>query len=151
MIITNHQTLGECLRVTLACRSQHICLNSSTSAWSLLRCILIVERVADFQFHKTAPFRGRGLHLGSNYTNRPELTLIHCHVCFSDLPTGTYSTLRVFRLDIFHPAFSYYQFIQSRTSSSPFLASKEDKRWHLTDCKLLSHPLHSMSTLKFMP
>lgn len=108
IIVTNHQTVGEYLRVTLACRSQHICLNSSTSAWGLSCCILIFERVADFRFHRNTPLCGGGLHLGSNYANRPELTLIHCCVCFSDLPTGTYSTLGVFRFDIFHPASSHY-------------------------------------------
>lgn len=95
-------------------------------------------------------FCGLGLHLGSNYTNRPELTLIHCRVCFSDLFTRTYNTLRVFRFDIFHPASSCYQSIPSQTSLSPFLATKEDKRRHLTDCKLLPHPLNCMSKLRFM-
>lgn len=124
--------VGERFRVTLACRSQHICLNSSASAWSLSWCILILERVAGFRFHRNAPFCGGGLHLGSNYTNRPELPLIHCCVCFSDLPTGTYSTLRVFWFDTSHPASSHYQSIKSQTSLSPFLSTKEDKRRHLT-------------------
>lgn len=144
IIVSNHQRVGEFLRVTLAR------LDSSTSAWSLSWSILSFEQVADFHFHRNAPFCGRGLHLGSNYTNRPELTLIHCRVCSSDLPTGTYSTLGVFRFDIFHPASSHYQSIQSQTSLSPFLATKEDKRSHLTDCKLLPHLLNCMSTLRFM-
>lgn len=95
-------------------------------------------------------FCGLGLHLGSNYTNRPELTLIHRRVCVSDLFTRTYSTLRLFRFDIFHPASSCYQSKPSQTSLSPFLATKEDKRRHLTDCKLLPHPLNCMSKLRFM-
>ena len=41
---------------------------------------------------------------GDYVYNRIYLTLIHSCVCFTDPLTGTYSTLRVFRVDIFLPA-----------------------------------------------
>lgn len=74
----------------------------------------------------------------SAYTyNRIYLTLIHSCVCLSDPLTRTYSTLRVFIVDIFLPAPSFHQ---STTPTLLFVAIlrvfKEDKTRHLTDGKL---------------
>lgn len=145
IFVTNRKTVGECGRPRF-----HFGLTTFTSAWSLSWCILIFARVIEFHFLYKCSFLSSRAHLGSNYNNRLELTLIHCRVCFSDLFTRTYSTLRLFRFDIFHPASSCYQSITSQTSLLPFLATKEDKR-HLSDCKLLTHPLNCMSKLRFMP
>lgn len=62
---------------------------------------------------------------------------MHPCVCLHDPLTRTYSTLRVFSVDIFLPSPS---FLQSTTPTLLFVdilrVSKEDKTRHLTDGKL---------------
>lgn len=80
------------------------------------------------------------------------MTLIHFRVCFSDPLTRSYSTLKLFRVDIFLPAPSFHQ---SATPMWLFVAilrvSEEDKMRHLTDGKLSPHQsLNRASKLRFM-
>lgn len=125
-------------------------ITTSLWGWHATICIIVSDQcsfscpnsinvIYNFQhqwceyFWSSTAFRQTG-----DYTyNRLYLTLIHSCVCFSDPLTRTYSTLRVFRVDIFLPAPSSHQ---STTPTMLFAAilrvPKEDKTRHLTDGKL---------------